>query len=69
MNRIKKANSLYCTINNIILGQKVKLKIYNGIAASVITYASKSWVIEKKFTSKITAREMKYLRKIDGQTQ
>ena len=73
-NRISKANNIYYQLNNTILGKKeintkTKLQVYNSIYVPTLTYGSESWIINKRIESRITASEMKCLRKIQGVTK
>ena len=73
-NRIAKANNIYYQLNNTILGKKeintkTKLQVYNSIYVPTLTYGSESWIINKRIESRITASEMKCLRKIQGVTK
>ena len=73
-NRIRKANNIYYQINNTVLGKKempnkTKLQVYKTTILPTITYGAESWVVNTKIESRITATEMKCLRKIAGRTR
>lgn len=73
-NRVNKANQVYYSIYNTILGKrevsnKTKLHIYAAIYTPTLTYGAESWTMNNKHKSKITAAEMKFLRKITGKTR
>ena len=73
-NRIAKANNIYYQINNTVIGKKevsteTKLQVYNTVFIPTLTYGSESWVIDTKTESRITASEMRYLRKVKGVTK
>ena len=73
-NRIAKANNIYYQLNHTILGKKeintkTKIQVYNTIYVPTLIYGSESWTINKRVESRITASEMKCLRKIHGVTR
>lgn len=73
-NRISKANKIYYQINNTLIAKrelsiKAKTHLYKTIFVPTLTYAAESWTILDKHRSKITASEMKYLRRSLGKTK
>ena len=59
-------------LNNVFKPQKTlkktRLKLYNTLALSVLLYGSESWTIKARDARRITAAEMKYLRRTAGYT-
>jgi len=47
---------------------KTRIKLYNTVALPVLLYGSKTWTIKGKDTRRITAAEMKYMRRTAGYT-
>ena len=48
--------------------KKTKLKLYNTLALPVLLYGSESWTIKARDARRITAAEMKYMRRTAGYT-
>jgi len=48
--------------------KKTRLKLYNTLALPVLLYGSESWTIKARDTRRITAAEMKYMRRTAGYT-
>ncbi|KAJ4450100.1 hypothetical protein ANN_01507 [Periplaneta americana] len=74
LNRVKKATSAYYQISNTIVGKKeittkTKIQIYNSIIKPIIQYSTESLPLLDKHRSKLTAVEMKYLRRTVGNTR
>jgi len=59
-------------LNNVCKPQKTlkktRLKLYNTLALQVLLYGSESWTIKARDARKITAAEMKYMRRTVGYT-
>lgn len=74
LSRSKKATQIYYQLNKTIFGKteistKTKNQIYNAVAVPTMIYGSETWPLTIKQGSKMTATEMKYLRKIAGKTK
>lgn len=74
LSRTRKATQVFYQLNKTILGKreintKTKTTIYNAVAVPIMTYGSETWPISTKHESKLTASEMKFLRKITGKTK
>jgi len=46
--------------------KKTRIKLYNTLALPVLLYGSKTWTIKARDTRRITAAEMKYMRRTAG---
>jgi len=46
--------------------QKTRIKLYNTLALPVLLYGSETWTIKASDTRRITAAEMKYMRRTAG---
>lgn len=73
-NRIRKANQVYYNLNNTIIGKrevnkKTKMQIYKTVYLPVLLYGAETWAMMDKHKSRVTASEMKYLRKVVGKTK
>ena len=59
-------------LNNVFRPQKplkkTRIKLYNTLTLPVLLYGSKTWTIKARDTRRITAAEMKYMRRIAGYT-
>src|SRR5215469_5482668 len=59
-------------INNVFRPQKTlkktRIKLYNTLALPVLLYGSESWTIKARDAGRITAAEMKYVRRTAGYT-
>jgi len=59
-------------LNNVFKPQKTlkktRLKLYNTLALPVLLYGSESWTIKARDARRITAAEMKYMRRTAGYT-
>ena len=48
--------------------QKTRIKLYNILALLVLLYGSETWTIKARDTRRITAAQMKYMRRTAGYT-
>ena len=59
-------------LNNVFRPQKTlkktRIKLYNTLALPVLLYGSKTWTIKARDARRITAAEMKYMRRTGGYT-
>ena len=60
-------------INNVFRPQKnplkkTTIKLYNTLALPVLLYGSETWTIKARDARRITAAEMKYMRRTAGYT-
>ena len=59
-------------LNNVFKPQKAlkktRLKLYNTLALPVLLYGRESWTIKARDARRITAPEMKYMRRTAGYT-
>ena len=59
-------------LNNVFRPQKTlkktRIKLYNTLALPVLLYGSETWTIKASDTGRITAAEMKYMRRTAGYT-
>lgn len=73
-NRISKANAVYYQICNTVVGKKevgknVKLHIFKSVYLPILLYGAESWILTDRQGSRITAAEMKFLRRTAGKTR
>jgi hypothetical protein len=59
-------------LNNVFRPQKTlnktRIKLYNTLALPVLLYGSETWTTEARDAGRITAVEMKYMRRTAGYT-
>ena len=59
-------------LNNVFRPQKTlkktRIKLYNTLALPVLLYGSETWTIKARDARRITATEMKYMRRTAGYT-
>ena len=72
--RVQKATNTYYAISGTIFGKKevtkkTKTRLHNSIVEPVLTYGCESWPMQNKHASKVTAVQMKVLRRIIGKTR
>jgi len=48
--------------------KKTRIKLYNTLALPVLLHGSETWTIKARDASRITAAEMKYMRRTAGYT-
>ncbi|XP_066909445.1 uncharacterized protein [Halyomorpha halys] len=73
-NRIKKRYTIYYHLCNIVIGKRevdknVKVHIFKAVYLPTLLYGSESWVLLDKHLSRVTAVEMRYLRRVAGRTR
>jgi hypothetical protein len=59
-------------LNNMFAPQKAlkrtRIKLYNTLALPVLLYGSETWTVKARDASRISAAEMKYMRRTAGYT-
>jgi len=59
-------------LNNVFRSQKTlkktRIKLYNTLALPLLLYGSETWTIKARDARRITAAEMKYMRRTAGYT-
>jgi hypothetical protein len=59
-------------LNNVFRPQKTlrkaRMKLYNTLALPVLLYGSETWTVKASDARRITAAEMKYMRRTAGYT-
>jgi hypothetical protein len=57
-------------LNNVFRPQKTltktRIKLYNTLALPVLLYGNETWTVKARDTRRITAAEMKYMRRTAG---
>ena len=48
--------------------RKTRIKLYNTLALPVLLYGSETWTVKARDARRITAAEMKYMRRTAGYT-
>ena len=48
--------------------KKTRIKLYNTLALPVLLYGSETWTVKVRDARRITAAEMKYMRRTAGYT-
>lgn len=74
LNRVKKATTAYYGMNSTIMGKKeisnkTKLQIYNAVMVPITLYGTESLALQDKHLSRITAVEMRCMRRMIGKTR
>jgi hypothetical protein len=72
--RIASSNKLFTSIKSGFLNHKeitdkTKLSVYKSTFSPILSFASETWVLNKKHKSKIQTMEMRFLRKVVGKTR
>jgi hypothetical protein len=49
--------------------KKTRIKLYNTLALPVVLYGSETWTISARDTRRITATEIKFMRRTAGYTR
>jgi len=59
-------------LNNVFRPQKtvkkIRMKLYNTLALPVLLYGNETWTIKARDAGRITAAEIKYMRRTAGYT-
>jgi hypothetical protein len=57
--------STYTTgiISNVFRPMKTRIKVYNTLALPTLLYSSENWTIKTRDATRVTAAEMKYIRR------
>jgi len=50
----------------VLIFCKTRIKLYNNLAIPVLLYGSETWIIKARDARRITAAEMKYMRRTAG---
>jgi hypothetical protein len=53
-------------INNVFIPKKTRIKLYSTLALLTLLYGSDIWTIKARDAKRITASEMKYMRRTGG---
>jgi len=66
-------NSGFKGLNNVFRAQKTlkktRIKLYNTLVLPVLLYGGETWTIKARDARRITAAEMKYMRRTAGYTR
>ena len=69
-NKLNNFLKITVIFNNVFRPQKTlkktRIKLYNTLALPVLLYGSKTWTIKASDARRITAAEMKYMRRTAG---
>jgi len=69
-NRLNKFSKIIGILNNVFRPQKnlkkIRIKLHNTLALPVLLYGSETWIIKARDARRITAAEMKYIRRTAG---
>ncbi|PSN54103.1 hypothetical protein C0J52_03114 [Blattella germanica] len=69
-NKITKYTKITGVINQVFKPSQVqrhsRLKIYKTLARPVLTYGSEAWIFQKTNEKRLTAAEMRFMRRIAG---
>ena len=71
-NKLRNYLKIIGILNNVFRPQKpskkTRIKLYNTLALQVLLYGNETWTIKAKDARRITAAEMKYMRRTAGYT-
>jgi hypothetical protein len=71
-NKLRNYLKITGILNNVFRSQKAlkktRIKLYNTLALQVLLYGSETWTINARDARRITAAEMKYMRRTAGYT-
>jgi hypothetical protein len=48
--------------------KKIRIKLYNTLSLTVLLHGSETWAIKARDARRVTAAEMKYMRRTAGYT-
>ena len=68
-NKLRNYLKITCFLNNVFLPQKTlnkTIKLYNTLALTVLLYGSETWTVKARDGRRITAAEIKYMRRTAG---
>jgi len=69
-NKLHKYLKITGILNNVFRPQrtlkKTRIKLYNTLALPVLLYGSETWTVKARDARRITAAEMKYMRRTAG---
>jgi hypothetical protein len=65
-NYLKITGILNCVFRPQITLKKTRIKLYNTLALPVLLYGSETWTVKAKADRRITAAEIKYMRRTAG---
>jgi hypothetical protein len=73
-NIMSKANQIYYQINNTVIGKKevqteTKMKLCKSVYVAILSYAAESWARTSTNENRITAAEMKFVRRSLGKSR
>jgi hypothetical protein len=71
-NKLNNCSRITSILNNVfrpkINLKKTRIKLYNTITLPTLLYGSENWTIKARDSSRITAAEIKYMRRTTGYT-
>jgi hypothetical protein len=67
-NRLNNYLRITGIVNNMFRPKKTKIKLYNTLVLPTLLHGSENWTIETRDARRITAAEMKYMRRAAGHT-
>jgi hypothetical protein len=67
-NKLNNYLKITYSINNVFGPMKTRIKLYSTLALPTLLYGSENWTIKARNTRRITAAEMKYMRRTAGHT-
>jgi hypothetical protein len=71
--KLHKSLKITGILNNVFrpqkkLPKKIRIKLYNTLALPVLLYGSETWTVKARDSRRITAADMKYMRRTAGYT-
>jgi hypothetical protein len=67
-NKLNNYLKITYSTNNVFGPQKTRIKLYSTLALPTLLYGSENWTIKARDARRITAAEMKYMRRTAGHT-